>query len=70
MGNEDVLSESGGGVMLSTSARVLIGANFGISGRVGDYYFRCYIKRMGFYYINCRQSYNILRIKSEPRRRR
>jgi len=67
MGNEDILSECGDSVMLRTKA---VGANFGISGRVGDYYYRFYIKRMGFYYIHCRQKFSILKIPSEPRRRK
>lgn len=50
--------------MLRTGA---IKADFGFSGRVGDYYYRCYSKRMGFYYIHCRQKFKIFKVKTEPR---
>lgn len=61
MGNEDILLEYGDSVMLSASA---VKANFGISGRVGDYYYRFYIRRMGFYYIHCSQKYKVFKAKA------
>lgn len=68
MGNEDVLSESGGGVMLQVHPNTH--TNLGFTDRVGDFFVRTFVHRIGFYYIHREQRFNFLRIKSEPRRRR